>query len=205
VHPLLSALHDELSALAGYEQVPLAGLHVPGSVWHWSGVVQETDAPAVHTPDLQTSFCVHALLSALHDVLSALVAYVQAPVAGAHVPGSVWHWSGVVQETDAPAVHTPDLQTSFCVHALLSALHGVLSAMVGYVQAPVAGAHVPGSVWHWSGVVQETDAPAVHTPDLQTSFCVHALLSALHGVLSALLAYVQVPLAALHMPGSVWH
>ena len=98
--------------------------------------------PAVQTPDLHTSFCVQALLSALHGVLSALLAYVQVPLVALHVPGSMWHWSGVAQATDVPGVHTPALHTSAWVHPLLS-LHDVLSALAGLEQTPVLGAHVP--------------------------------------------------------------
>jgi hypothetical protein len=81
----------------------------------------------------------------------------------------MWHWSGVVHATDVPGAHTPALHTSFCVQALLSALHGVLSALLAYVQVPLVALHVPGSMWHWSGVAHTTDVPGVHTPALHTS------------------------------------
>jgi len=34
---------------AGFEHVPVAGLHVPGA-WHWSGVGQTTAFVPVQTP-----------------------------------------------------------------------------------------------------------------------------------------------------------
>jgi hypothetical protein len=48
VHALPS-LHADPSAFGGFEQVPLVGLHVPGS-WHWSCAVQTIGAPAAHAP-----------------------------------------------------------------------------------------------------------------------------------------------------------
>jgi hypothetical protein len=39
-------------------------------MWHWSGALHGTVAPAVQTPALQTSFCVHFDPSASHDVPS---------------------------------------------------------------------------------------------------------------------------------------
>ena len=50
------------SSLAGLEQVPVAGLHVPAS-WHWSLAVQTTGFEPVHVPLWQVSVCVQALPS----------------------------------------------------------------------------------------------------------------------------------------------
>src|SRR5262245_4772080 len=56
------SLQEAPSAFGGFEQIPVAGLHVPGS-WHWSCATQLMGAPAVHTPALHVSFCVQALPS----------------------------------------------------------------------------------------------------------------------------------------------
>jgi hypothetical protein len=55
-------------ALNGFEQTPVAVLHVP-TVWHWSRAVQTTGFDPVHTPDWQVSVFMHALPS-LHNVPS---------------------------------------------------------------------------------------------------------------------------------------
>src|SRR5206468_1476351 len=85
VHALPS-VHVLPSGLAGFEHVPVAGLHVPAS-WHWSGVGQTTGLPPVHTPLSQVSVCVHALPS-VHVLPSGLAGSEQAPVAGLQVPAS---------------------------------------------------------------------------------------------------------------------
>src|SRR2546425_114769 len=83
VHPLPS-LHAVPLAALGFEQVPVAGLHVPAT-WHWSLAVHVTGLAPVHTPERQVSVCVHALPS-LHDVPLAAFGFEQVPVAGSHVP-----------------------------------------------------------------------------------------------------------------------
>lgn len=58
------------SALAGFEHVPVAGLHVP-EVWHAFEAVHTTGLLPTQAPAaLQVSVCVHALLS-LHVVPAA--------------------------------------------------------------------------------------------------------------------------------------
>jgi hypothetical protein len=100
----LPSLHEEPSALAGFEHVPVVGLHVPG-VWHWSGVPQITGLPPTHTPAWQLSFCVHAFLSS-QPAPSALLGFEQTPLPGSQVPTS-WHWSAAVQVTGFVPVQTP--------------------------------------------------------------------------------------------------
>jgi hypothetical protein len=51
--------------LFGYEQLPVAGTHVP-ALWHWSGAGQTKAIPATQAPAWHASFWVHALLSLLH-------------------------------------------------------------------------------------------------------------------------------------------
>jgi hypothetical protein len=89
---------------AGFEQMPVAGLHVP-AVWHWSDAVQTTGLAPVHVPPWQVSVCVHAFPS-LHAASSGRAGFVQLPVAGLHVP-AVWHWSDAVQTTGLAPVHVP--------------------------------------------------------------------------------------------------
>jgi len=83
VHALRSS-HSVLSALAGFEQVPVLGLHVPAA-WHWSCAVQTTDGAPVQAPAWQVSLCVHALPS-LQAVPLAFAGFEHIPVLGSHVP-----------------------------------------------------------------------------------------------------------------------
>ena len=80
----LPSLHALPSGFAGFEHVPVAGLHVPG-LWHWSGAGQTTVLPPVHVPPWQVSVCVHPFPS-LHALPSGLAGFEQFPVAGLHVP-----------------------------------------------------------------------------------------------------------------------
>jgi hypothetical protein len=52
-------LHAVPLALAGLEQIPVAGLHTPAA-WHWSGAAQTTGSEPAHAPAWQVSFCVQA-------------------------------------------------------------------------------------------------------------------------------------------------
>jgi hypothetical protein len=61
VHALPS-LHVVPLAAAGFEHVPVLGLHVPAT-WHESLAVQVTAVPPLHTPLWHVSFCVHPLPS----------------------------------------------------------------------------------------------------------------------------------------------
>jgi len=79
--------------LFGFEQMPVAGLHVP-AVWHWSSAVQVTGVP-VHVPFWHVSPVWHRPLS--HVVLFGLFWFEQAPVFASHTPR--WHWSDGVHVT----------------------------------------------------------------------------------------------------------
>ena len=46
----LPSEHGAPFVLAGFEHVPVDGLHVPGS-WHWSSALQATGFAPVHVPD----------------------------------------------------------------------------------------------------------------------------------------------------------
>jgi hypothetical protein len=80
------SLQEAPSGFAGSEQLPVAGLHVPGS-WQRSLGVHVTGFDPVHTPPSQVSVSVHAFPS-LHAAPSALAGFEQRPVVGAHVPAS---------------------------------------------------------------------------------------------------------------------
>src|SRR6185436_19829229 len=60
------SLQDLPLGAAGFEQVPVAGLHVPAT-WHWSNGVQVTGVPLVQAPAWHVSPWVHPLPS-LHEV-----------------------------------------------------------------------------------------------------------------------------------------
>jgi hypothetical protein len=74
-------------ALAGLEQAPVLGSHVPAS-WHWSWAVQTTGVPT-QTPFWQVSFVVQALPS-WQAVPSGAAGLEQVPVAESQVPAT-WH------------------------------------------------------------------------------------------------------------------
>jgi hypothetical protein len=85
VQALLS-VHDAPSGLLGLLQLPVAGLHTPGS-WHWSWAWQTTGIEPVQAPVTQVSTVVQALLS-LQVEPSDFGGLLHAPVAGLHTPGS---------------------------------------------------------------------------------------------------------------------
>jgi len=77
-----------LFAATGFEQSPLAGLHVPTS-WHWSDAVQTTAVVPMHVPEAShLSIAVQALPSL--QVLFSATGFEHVPLAGLHVPTS-WH------------------------------------------------------------------------------------------------------------------
>src|SRR5438093_95127 len=84
----LPSLHDVPLAAFGFEQLPVAGSHVPAT-WHWSLAVHVTGLEPVHAPVWHVSVCVHALPS-LHDVPLGALGFEHVPVAGLHVPAT-WH------------------------------------------------------------------------------------------------------------------
>jgi hypothetical protein len=75
-------------ALAGFEQMPLAGSQAP-AVWHWSGVAQVTGFVPVQAPAWQVSVWVQALPS-LQVVPSGLAGLVHAPLTVSQTPAT-WH------------------------------------------------------------------------------------------------------------------
>src|SRR5262249_5973257 len=83
------------SALAGLEQVPVAGLQVPAA-WHWSWAVQATGVPA-QTPWVQTSLVVQASPSS-QGVLSAI---------GPQVWSAPQGWQAPVQPPEATCPPQP--------------------------------------------------------------------------------------------------
>jgi hypothetical protein len=56
------SLHEVPFDFAGFEQMPVDGLHVPTS-WHWSLAVQTTGVPATHEPFWQVSVPLQGLPS----------------------------------------------------------------------------------------------------------------------------------------------
>jgi hypothetical protein len=83
--PSLQALP---SGWVGFEQTPVAGLHVPAT-WHWSGVGHVTGFAPVHAPPWHVSVCVQASPS-LQALPSGFAGFEQMPVAGLQVPAT-WH------------------------------------------------------------------------------------------------------------------
>lgn len=179
---------------AGFEHVPVEGLHVPAE-WHWSEAVQVTVAPAVQVPAWHVSFESQALPS-LHEVPLAAVGLEQSPVNGLHAPAT-WHWSEATQVTLPPAVHAPARHVSFKSQALPS-LQPVPSVAVGFEHWPVPGLHVPAT-WHWSDAVHVTVLPAVHTPAWHVSFESHTFPS-LQLVPFATVGFEHCPVVGLHVP-----
>ena len=184
------------SGAAGFEHVPVPGLHVPAA-WHWSLAVQVTGFVPVHVPLWQESLCVHALPS-LHAVPFVATGFEHAPVLGLQVPAA-WHWSLAVQVTGFAPVHAPFWHESLCVHALPS-LHAVPFVATGFEHAPVLGLHVP-AVWHWSLAVHVTEFEPVQVPFWHESVCVHALPS-LHAVPFAATGFEHAPVLGLHVPAA---
>src|SRR2546422_752116 len=144
----------------GFEQVPVAGLHVPVT-WHWSLAVHVTGLEPVHVPAWHVSICVQASPS-LQAVPFGAFGFEQAPVVGLQVPAT-WHWSLAVHVTGLEPVQIPVWHVSVCVQALPS-LHAVPFGAFGLEQAPVVGLQVPAT-WHWSLAMHVTALEPVHVPD----------------------------------------
>jgi hypothetical protein len=111
VHALPS-LHAVPFGAAGFEQVPVEGLHVPAT-WHASLAAQVTGLEPVHTPAWHVSVCVQAFPSSQAP-----------PVVGAQVPADpgtlqAWHWpqddAVVLQQT--PSTQVPDAHCAVDVQA----------------------------------------------------------------------------------------
>ena len=75
-------------ASAGFEQTPVAELHVP-ALWHWSEAAQITGLAPEQVPAWQVSVCVQPFPSE-HELPSALAGFEHAPVVVSHVPAE-WH------------------------------------------------------------------------------------------------------------------
>src|SRR5215831_5902036 len=179
---------------AGFEQMPVAGAHVPAT-WHWSDAVQTVAVPPVQAPAWQASPVVQALPS-LQAVPLAAFGFEQTPLVGSQVPGT-WEWSDAVQTLAVPPVQTPFWQASPVVQALPS-LQAVPLAAFGFEQTPVVVSQTPAT-WHWSDAVQTLAVPPVHAPAWQASPVVQALLS-LQVVPLAAFGFEQLPEAGSQVP-----
>jgi hypothetical protein len=151
VHALPS-LHAVPFAFAGFEQTPVAVLHVPAR-WHWSGAEHVTGFAPVHAPAWHVSVCVHALPS-LHAVPFGFAGFEQSPVVVSQA--ATWHWSLALHTTGFVPVHTPAWHVSVCVHALPSS-HAV----------PVNGVHVPSALPP-AAVEHASHTPALHAVSQHT-------------------------------------
>jgi hypothetical protein len=116
VHALPSEQGDP-SGDAGFEQAPVAMLHVPAS-WQPSCGTQITGLPPAHVPALQASDCVQALLSS-HGVPSGRAGFEQTPFAGLQAP-ALWQASEGAHTTGVVPTHTPPEQESVSVQAFKS-------------------------------------------------------------------------------------
>jgi len=138
------SVHAVPSALAGFEQVPVAGLQTP-TLWHWSDAVHVTELPPVQMPVWQVSVCVQASPSVQAEP-SALAGFEQVPVAGLQTP-TLWHWSDAVHVTPAhksAPPQTPLVQTSEVVNGLPSS-HAVPLGAFGFEHAPVPPLQTPAT------------------------------------------------------------
>src|SRR6266403_992324 len=89
VSPVVQGLpssHDVPSAFVGFEQAPVAGLHVPAS-WHWSCALHVADVPDVQAPAWHVSPTVHRLPSS-HAAPLVLAGFEQERVVGSQVPAT---------------------------------------------------------------------------------------------------------------------
>jgi hypothetical protein len=165
VHALPSSQAVPLGAF-GFEQVPVAGSHVP-LTWQTSYAEQTTGLPprhdpfrhvsdrvqalpsshsvpsgtgaVVHEPSWHVSGCVQGFPS-LHAVPFGAIGFEQLPVAASHVP-EAWHWSSGRHSTGAPS-QAPPWHASFVVHRSPS-LQDEPSGRGTALHAPVAGSHSP--------------------------------------------------------------
>jgi hypothetical protein len=80
------SLHELPFVFGGFEQTPVAGLHVPAT-WHWSGIGHITKLPPVQTPAWQLDVPLQASLS-LHDAPFALGGFEHAPASVPQAPAS---------------------------------------------------------------------------------------------------------------------
>ncbi len=94
------------SVAAGFEQDPVAGLHVPAT-WHWSLAMQVVGVPVMHTPLLHAMVPVQAFPP--QPVPSGAAGFEQVPLLGLHTPAT-WQSSLAVHTTGMDPVHAPLLQ-----------------------------------------------------------------------------------------------
>jgi hypothetical protein len=85
---LSAPVHAVPSVAFGFEQVPVAGSHVP-VVWHASSGSQVIGVPAVQTPAVQASPLLQAL-PVLQPVPSVAAGFEHSPLVGSQLP-AVWH------------------------------------------------------------------------------------------------------------------
>jgi hypothetical protein len=116
---------------SGFEQMPVAGLHVPAT-WHWSDAVHVTGLPPVQTPVWQVEVPVQASLS-LHELPFALGGFEHAPVSAPHAPTS-WHWSDAEQLMGLAPVH-------FWLWQVDEPVHGLWSSQLAPLDCPVHWPH----------------------------------------------------------------
>ena len=101
---LFPSLHAVPLALFGFEQIPVAGLHVPAS-WHWSCAAHTTGLAPVHAPDWHVSDWVHAFPSsqALPFALLAVPHMPAVQTATRHALPGAWQSAAVMHPTHWPA------------------------------------------------------------------------------------------------------
>jgi hypothetical protein len=137
----LPSLHDVPFGAFRFEQVPVAGSHVPAT-WHWSLAVHVTVVEPVQMPDWHVSVCVQALPS-LHGVPFDLK-----PSAGQ--PASVPVQVSAASHSPAAARHTVPAETNLSDGQLLL----VPSHVSATSQPPAAGRHtVPPGLFASAGQV----------------------------------------------------
>jgi hypothetical protein len=198
----LPSSHTVVSALAGFEHVPFAGLQVPAR-WHWSCAVHATGFAPVQVPPWQVSACVQALPS-LHAVPFGLGTAAHAPVPGLHVP-TLHALVSPLQSTDVPLLQVSVPRSH--VSAPLQALPSLQSASFWHLQAALSTVQPPAvslqlSTVHAMPSSQVTALPA-HVPFVHASPLVHTSPS-LQDVPSAAAGFEQVPVAESQTP-AVWH
>src|SRR2546428_6431214 len=109
----LPSLQAAPSSLAGWVQMPDAGLQVP-AVWHWSAAVHTTGFPPAQAPASQVSVCVQALPSS-HGAPLSLGGLVQPPDAGLQTPPAS-HCPAAAEPTATPPTHGPGATVTAGVH-----------------------------------------------------------------------------------------
>ncbi len=198
VHALPS-LHAVAVGPRGFEQTPVAGLHVPAP-WHWSGAVQTTGFAPVQAPAWQVSVCVHALPS-LHAVpfgACRVRADARRRVAG---PGAVALVRRRADDRVRPGAGARlagvGLRAGVAVaaRACRSACCRVRAGAGRRVARPGVVALI--------GRGQTTGFAPVHAPVWHVSVCVQALPSS-QACPFPLVGFEQAPVPGSHVPAT-WH